>query len=317
MKYKEFFKEKYLYWIIIFFVLLAALGRYKNVFNLGKASNMVSTKTSIDPSKIQEGGPGKDGIPSIDRPKFVSVQDSDFKDSDLVMIVVIDGQTKAYPILIMNWHEIVNDRIGQTPVAITYCPLCGSGIAFKRILNGQEVQFGVSGKLYNSDLLMYDRKTDSLWSQITGEAVSGELAGEKLEMLVSNLIDFKTLKEKYPDALVLSKDTGFNRDYSRSPYGDYDTSSQIYFPVDNASDKLFAKDRIIGIELNGRFKAYRFETLKAKGNVKDQFNNQILNLSIDDKGQVSVVDSSGKKISFVNTFWFAWVAFHPDTEMFK
>lgn len=290
-----------------------AIGLLAIIFSGGKP------KSSIDTGKIISGGPGKDGIPSIDKPKFTLVSDSknSFKDDDLVMVVTLENQTRAYPILIMNWHEIVNDKIGNTPIVVTYCPLCGSGITYKRVLNNEEVQFGVSGKLYNSDLLMYDRKTDSLWSQITGEAVAGSLTGQKLEMLDTNLIDFSSLKQKYPNAQVLSKDTGFSRDYSKSPYGDYDKSSQIYFPVEHQSDKLFAKDRIIGIELNGKFKAYKFDSLKQEREVKDYINSQQITLIMDDKDQVTVTDQNDKKINFINTFWFAWVAFHPDTAVYN
>lgn len=300
---------------VILIVASALLGGSKLI---GKKNIPIQEKSSIDTSKIIFGGPGKDGIPSIDKPKFTSVNDSknSFKDDDLVMVVTLENQTKAYPILIMNWHEIVNDKIGNTPIVVTYCPLCGSGITYKRELNGKEVQFGVSGKLYNSDLLMYDRKTDSLWSQITGEAVQGALTGQKLDLLDTNLIDFKTLKQKYPNAQVLSKDTGFSRDYSRSPYGDYDQSPQTLFPLEHTSDKLFAKDRIIGIELNGKFKAYKFDLLKQSGEIKDTLNGQNVTLKVLDNGRISATDSSGKKINFINTFWFAWAAFHPDTKVY-
>lgn len=307
-------------------IIMLLAGSYFIVNNSKKGSQSGNSqsiikeqKSSIDPSKILSGGPGKDGIPSIDKPKFTTIADpkNSFKNDDLVMVVTSGNEVKAYPILIMNWHEIVNDKIGSTPIVVTYCPLCGSGLTFKRILNGEEVQFGVSGKLYNSDLLMYDRKTDSLWSQITGEAVQGPLTGQKLEMLDTNLIDFKTLRQSYPNAQVLSKGTGFSRDYTRSPYGDYDQSPQTLFPVEHTSDKLFAKDRIIGVELNGKFKAYKFDTLKKKGEIADFIAGQQIILKVDNKGQVLVTDSSNQKLQFVNTFWFAWVAFHPETEVFK
>lgn len=308
--------------VLIIILIILATGAYDFIYakKVGKAiPDQLVQKATIDPSKILDGGPGKDGIPSVDNPKFTTVDEAkkNFKDSDLVLLVSQHNQTKAYPILIMNWHEIVNDKIDDTPIVVSYCPLCGSGITYKRILNGEEVQFGVSGKLYNSDLLMYDRKTESLWSQITGGAVVGPLAGKKLEMLDANLIDIKTLAKNYPNALVLSKDTGFDRDYTRSPYGDYDKSSQIYFPVENTSDKLFTKDRVIGIEINGKFKAYKFETVKQKGEINDQAFGEIINLKVDDKGNIMVAKTNGEKLRFINTFWFAWVAFHPDTEIYK
>lgn len=306
--------------VVILVIALVLVGRTRPGKPHLVGSNPPAQKSTIDPSKILDGGPGKDGIPSIDKPKFTSIPEAGswLKDKDLVMLVTLNNQTKAYPILIMNWHEIVNDRIGNTPILVSYCPLCGSGIVYRRVSDGEEVEFGVSGKLYNSDLLMYDRKTNTLWSQISGEAVLGQLAGKKLEQLEANLIDFKTLKDKYPQAQVLSRDTGFARDYSRSPYGDYDSSSQVYFPVEHTSDKVFPKDRVIGIEVDGKFKAYRFDTLKQKKTLTDMLDNKEIRLTLDNSEMILVNDLTDKtEINFINTYWFAWVAFHPETEIYK
>lgn len=305
--------------IILGLVIIAVVVNFIRIPRGSFPATPSAQKSLVDQSKILDGGPGKDGIPSIDHPQFTSVKEAKnhFKDSDLALVVNLENQVKAYPILIMNWHEIVNDRIGQTPIVVTYCPLCGSGLTYKRVLDGQEVQFGVSGKLYNSDLLMYDRKTDSLWYQIEGQAIQGPLTGQKLDPINTNLIDFKTLEKSYPTAQVLSVNTGFARDYSRSPYGDYDSSAQTYFPVEHQSDKLFAKDRVVGVEVNGQFKAYRFDSLKQKGEIKDSLGGESLDLKMDERGMLSVTDATGSDLHFANTFWFAWAAAHPETAVYQ
>ncbi|MDE1767534.1 MAG: DUF3179 domain-containing protein, partial [Thaumarchaeota archaeon] len=188
-------------------------------------------KHIIPLDEIKNGGPPKDGIPSIDNPKFIPVSEVKFlKDDDLVIGVQLDGQTKAYPLLILVWHEIVNDKFGTTPVAVTYCPLCFTTQVFDRRINGTEVEFGTSGKLYNSNLVMYDRYTNSYWSQALGEGITGDLTGYKLEKIPFDLMRWSDWKSLYPDSKMLSTDTGFERSYGADPYGDYYTNPQIIFP---------------------------------------------------------------------------------------
>ena len=283
------------------------------------AETVTGRKVLVDPRKILEGGPGKDGIPSIDRPRFDTAAQAGrwLEERDPLLTVESGDKVKAYPLRIMSWHEIVNDWVGGVPVAVTYCPLCGSAVTFRRVLDGQEVELGVSGKLYNSDLVMYDRKTDTLWSQILGLAILGELAGQRLDVLKTDLVDFRALRQHHPAAQVLSPDTGFARDYGMNPYGDYDQSPRIFFPVEHASDELFAKERVVGVELEGAYKAYRLETLRQRREIRDSLAGQEVILRVNDDGTISARAAEGRELVFVHAFWFAWFAFHPDTGVLK
>ena len=215
-------------------------------------------KHLIPLDKIKGGGPPKDGIPSIDDPVFAGVQDSQFmSNSDTVIGLYINGEARAYPLFILVWHEIVNDTVGGVPVAVTYCPLCYTNQVFERVIGGQEVEFGTSGKLYNSNLLMYDRLTDSYWSQALGLAVKGELTGHELDLVPFDVITWGDWKELYPDTLVLTTDTGHIRSYATDPYGNYYTEPRIMFPVEHSDDRLHPKEIILGFEEDGVYKAFR------------------------------------------------------------
>ncbi len=278
------------------------------------------TKYIIHPSKLLSGGPPKDGIPSIDKPKFVSVPEANkfVNDNELVLGINLNEDKRAYPFQILVWHEIVNDIVGNSPVAVTYCPLCGTGIAYERTINNEPVEFGVSGLLYNSDLVMYDRKTDTLWDQINGRAIVGELAGTRLKQVPIDTVTWGDWKKLHPNTKVLSRETGFIRSYGTSPYGDYDTSSSIYFPVENEDLRLHPKTIIFGITINGKFKAYKEEDLKKLENIEDKFNGINLIVERSDSGIVTIKKRDGNEsIVPVRAFWFAWFAFHPDTELYK
>ena len=215
-------------------------------------------KHLIPLDKIKGGGPPKDGIPSIDDPVFAGVRDSQFmSDSDTVIGLYINGEARAYPLFILVWHEIVNDTVGGVPVAVTYCPLCYTNQVFERVIDGQEVEFGTSGKLYNSNLLMYDRLTDSYWSQALGLAVKGDLTGHELDLVPFDVITWNDWKELYPDTLVLTTDTGHIRSYATDPYGNYYTEPRIMFPVEHSDDRLHPKEIILGFEDDGVYKAFR------------------------------------------------------------
>ncbi|RNJ80627.1 MAG: DUF3179 domain-containing protein, partial [Nitrosopumilus sp. B06] len=190
-------------------------------------------KHSIPLEKIRGGGPPRDGIPSIDSPIFESADKQSIPDSDVVIGLYINGESRAYPLSILVWHEIVNDVVGGTPVSVTYCPLCYTNQVFERVIDGQTVEFGTSGKLYNSNLLMYDRLTESYWSQALGEAVKGELTGSVLELVPFDVITWGDWKKLHPDTLVLSTETGHARAYGVDPYGDYYTNPNLFFPVEN------------------------------------------------------------------------------------
>lgn len=280
--------------------------------------------SKIDQDKILSGGPRKDGIPSIDKPKFWTADraSSFLKDNDVVLGLELFDESRAYPLRILNWHEIVNDTVGAQPVLITYCPLCYTGIAFKREVDGKPVEFGVSGKLYNNNLLMYNRpnsgiREENLWSQLLGEAVVGPLTGKKLEPITLDTVTWGDWKKKHPNTKVLSTDTGHSRDYERNPYGNYESERDIIFPVTKRDDRLHPKAKIYGIELNGKFKAYPQDALKKGTSLTDSFSQETIKISVNDIGQIRLMKENGQPLPWTISFWFSWVAFHPDTELYS
>jgi len=268
---------------------------------------------------IKDGGLPRDGIPSIDYPEFLSVGEATFlNDSDRILGVKYKGVQKAYPIKILNYHEIVNDYFDGQPIVITFCPLCGSGIAFDALIEGSPKTFGVSGLLYNSDVLLYDRQTESLWSQIRGEAVAGPLAGIPLETVTTQLLTWGIWKEKYPFTKVLSTKTGYVRDYSHDPYPSYYKSEELWFPVEHKNDTFHPKTKILGIALGGTYKSYPFPELDKSGAIiTDRIRGKEIRIRFDRENQTAILESpAGEDVEATTLFWFAWVAFHPETEVY-
>jgi len=255
--------------VLISVVIFLSTNEEKNIFKLSLGQEI---KHTVPLNKILSGGPPQDGIPSIDNPKFQSVQEADeiLEDSELVLGLDINGDIRVYPLQILVWHEIVNDVVGDQPVAVTYCPLCFTNQVFNRTLNdGNTVEFGTSGKLYNSNLVMYDRKSNSLWSQALGEGIVGEYAGVKLERIPFDIAYWKEWKELYPESKVLSRDTGSVRPYGADPYGDYYTNDLILFPVANDDKRLGLKEIIIGLENKDQYKAYKLQEIETKKVIND------------------------------------------------
>ncbi len=278
--------------------------------------------STISPTDILQGGPPKDGIPAINNPQFLSAKDASFmQDNDRVLGISISGQAKAYPIKILDWHEIVNDEIDDQHFAITYCPLCGTGSVFSSHVNDDLLQFGVSGLLYDSDVLLYDKNTESLWSQLLGRAISGSFKNTKLEALPLTHTNWQDWKKKHGDTLVLSTKTGFNRDYSRSPYGDYDKSPAIYFRVSNKAPAVYhSKEQVMGLEIDGQFKAYPFIELGKNAQITftDRFADKTLNIHWNaDAKSATITDDKGQPVVTTTGFWFAWYTFHPETDVYK
>lgn len=275
----------------------------------------------VPQDEIMHGGPPRDGIPAIDQPKFLTADQARFlKDNDRVLGIRLDGIAKAYPVRILNWHEIVNDAFGATGrVAVTFCPLCGTGMAYLSEANGRPLSFGVSGLLYNSDVLLYDRQTSSLWSQLLSQAVSGPLKGIRLTAIPLSHTTWADWKKRNPDTLVLSTDTGFARNYARDPYEGYMQDPAIMFPVNGQSTRYHPKEQVIGVEVNGKFKAYPFiELSKRRGEVRDAVGGRTIVVRFDPEHRTGrVADAEGKEIPSVIAFWFAWYAFHRDTEVFR
>lgn len=330
---------------------------------------------SVDYGEIYGALP-PDGIPAIDDPQFEHVEEIDswLSDQSPVMIYKREGDVRAYPLAILMWHEIVNDVVGGKPVAITFCPLCNSTIAFDRTLpNGTVLDFGTSGNLRNSDLVMYDRQTQSWWQQITGEAIVGELTETQLEFLPSQIVAWGDFKQSYPEGMVLSRQTGYSRDYGLNPYRGYDEiGTSTMFPVSGRDDRLPAKARVAAVEIDGGAVAYPFSELEQVRVVNDEVSDtpivvfwkegavsaldapfidssqgvgsigvferevegQLLEFEAVDGGFKDLQTGSlwdvhgeavegslaGAKLTPVVSgehFWFAWVAFKPETEIWS
>ena len=320
--------------------------------------------------EITSGGPPPDGIPSIDDPQFARPDEIDFlADDEPVLSLDIDGDVRAYPVQIMIWHEIVNDTVGGVPVAVTYCPLCNSAIAYDRRIDDLIVEFGTSGSLWNSALVMYDRQTESLWSHFTGEAIAGELTGTELVEQPLTTIGWAEWREQHPDGIVLTRDTGSERDYGRNPYPGYDAVNGTPFLFEGEVDGRFtAMTRIVGIESDGAALGIQSSLLEQERVVAAEFDGDDIVVlwtpgtsSALDAGTVgggsdvgttgvfarevdgvtldfaadgdSFVDTqtgstwnvfglatSGElagtqleQLPHVDTFWFAWSAFRPDS----
>jgi hypothetical protein len=221
----------------------------------------------IEPRDVVSGGPPPDGIPPIDDPQFISVEHADawLNDVEPVLVVEIDGDVRAYPIQIMMWHEIVNDTVGGVPLAVTYCPLCNSAVSFERVVRGVETTFGTSGSLYNANLVMYDRATESLWNQLDGRAVIGVLTGDVLNQVPSTTMSWGTLKDSRPDAKVLDRDrTGASRAYGTSPYtGLDDPDGQPFLFNGDIDVRAKAMQRIVAIETEGDAIAWTLDAISS------------------------------------------------------
>jgi len=282
-------------------------------------------KHSVPLEEILSGGPPKDGIPSIDNPKFVSASEADkWLTDEEPGIAFSQGDThRFYPYQIIVWHEIVNDTIEGQRVLVTYCPLCLTGFVLDPLVQGERVEFGTSGKLWKSNLVMYDRKTDSLWSQVLAEAIVGEMTGTKLAVLPSDQMRYDNWKKKFPQGEILSKDTGAQRFYGQSPYGGYFSVTGLALSLANSKDTRLANDAFVfGIVINGRAKAYSTEAVRQQGTVHDSFEGTDIVLRYDTELDVVRMYKKGvggeeERINPISGFWFSWAAAHPDTELYK
>ncbi|GAC1311978.1 MAG: DUF3179 domain-containing protein [Acidimicrobiales bacterium] len=203
----------------------------------------------IDPALILSGGPPPDGIPPIDHPRFEKAgQITWLRPTEPVLAVTVNGEDRAYPVQILIWHEIVNDTVGGVPVAVTYCPLCNTAIAYDRRVGSSILDFGTSGKLYNSDLVAYDRQTQSLWVQFLGQAVAGTLTGTQLRAYPLSTVSWAQWSQAHPDGWVLSRDTGYTRRYGDNPYPGYDDVHASPFLFSGKTDaRRAAMTRVVGV----------------------------------------------------------------------
>lgn len=253
-----------------------------------------TSKKTINLDELQSGGPPKDGIPSIDQPAFISPKAASnwLKPEEPVIVYGNNNTWRAYPLQIMIWHEIVNDKVAGKPVLVSFCPLCNSSLVFSRTLDGKVHDFGVSGFLRNSDLVMYDRQTESLWQQFTGEGIVGQYTGRSLKQLPSQVISFRQFREQYPDGEVLSKETGYRRDYGRNPYAGYDDINNNPFMYDGEEDgRLKPMARVLAVHLEGETKGYPFKITREAKIVMDTFAGLEL-VIFHSEGAVSALDNS-------------------------
>ncbi len=288
------------------------------------------SRALVDLDEIRSGGPPKDGIPSIDAPRFASVDEvaTALQPTEPVMTVVIDGDARAYPLRILMWHEIVNDTVGDFPIAVTYCPLCNSAMVFERTVAGAPTTFGTTGKLRNSDLVMYDRATESWWQQLEGRAIVGERAGTLLDRLPVRLESLADFQSRHPEGHVLIPPDDLRRDYGRNPYVGYDTAPRPFLfdgSYDGPGSPLM---RVVAIE--GADRAWSLELVRRRGMV--EHGNWIIRWQ---PGQSSALDAAriadGRDIGTVTVehvvdgrptadepvydtpFAFAFRAFNPET----
>ncbi len=234
------------------------------------------SRTTIDLGELAAGIPRldpRDAIPPIDHPEFERPEAAaEWLDPDEPGAVVrLDGQTRFYPLSIMTRHEIVNDRFGPVPVAVTYCPLCNTALAFDRRVDGKVARLGVSGLLRNSDLVMWDDLTVSLWQQITGEGIVGEFAGTRLKPISTSIVSFGQFTESFPDGWVLSRNTGFNIGYGANPYRGYSSRDEPYpsFFSATVDGRFPALERVVGVRTDGADKAYPFSVLEERVVIND------------------------------------------------
>lgn len=299
------------------------------------------SKHTVSLADFKSGGPPKDGIPPIDKPQLEPLSNgkpsgwaASIGDAEPVIALAIRGDARAYPLRILIWHEIVNDVVGDTHVAVTYCPLCNTALVFDRALNGQILDFGTTGKLRNSDLVMYDRQTESWWQQFTGEAIVGAMSGRNLRLIPSRLESFANFRQRFPNGKVLVPNNPAFRNYGTNPYVGYDGSGQIPFLYDGSLPVgVEPMERVVAIETGaGRHEAWPLALLRRKGTIRT--GDFILkwtagqNSALDkqsiatgrDVGNVVAQRQRGNQlidIPYDVTFAFAFHAFRPKSPIHK
>ncbi len=264
------------------------------------------SRRTVEWDSILSGGPPKDGIPAVDNPEFESISAGDewLEALDPVILLSHGDEARAYPLSILIWHEIVNDEIDGQPVSVTFCPLCNASIAFDRNFDGQVLDFGTTGRLRNSDLIMYDRQTETWWQQFTGEGIVGKYAGEQLNFLTSQVLSWEDFKDAHPDGEVLAR-PNMPRNYGYNPYVGYDSTSRPFLFQGTPDSRLAPAERVLGLTTETDAIAYPFTALEEAGVVQDSFGG--VELAIFHKaGLASALDSSvisqGRDIGAVSVY---------------
>ena len=252
------------------------------------------SRALVDLDEVRSGGPPRDGIPPIDEPEFVSGDEADewLDPKEPVIVVSAGGQTRAYPLQILTWHEIVNDELGGVPLSVTFCPLCNASIVFDRRAGGRVLDFGTTGNLRKSDLVMWDRETESWWQQFTGRAIVGEMAGMVLSRLPASIVAYEDFRTAYPEAPVLSRRTGHKRPYGSNPYRGYDTiEDQPFLFFDPVDERLPPMERVLNVSVEGTHRLYPFSVLSRHPVVNDEVGGTPV-VVLSREGTLSVLDES-------------------------
>lgn len=302
--------------LVVMILVFAFPGEAKTLNGFDVSNALVSVKD------IVQGGPPRDGIPAILDPDYVEASQASFlNDDDIVLGFECGGRQFAYPRHILNWHELVNGQVDGKAFLISYCPLCGTGMAFSSLVDGEKLVFGVSGLLYNSDVLFYDKKTESLWSQIEKKAVSGKHAGTGLSQLYLEIMPWSLWVKQHPETLVLSENQGIKRNYRHDPYSGYESTSRLFFQTLREAPKEFhTKERVLGVDLGKASKAYPFVELRKAGKASfdDQINGRQYRVLWDAEHEIASLEKpDGEKVTTTVAYWFAWYAFYPETEVFR
>jgi hypothetical protein len=286
-----------------------------------EASAFELSAATIPRNEIFAGGPPKDGIPALTNPKLIAAKEARYLNRDDRVIGFVRGQeSRAYPLAILNHHEIVNDSVGEVPIAVTYCPLCDSAAVFDRRTPLGQRDFGVSGLLYNSNVLMYDRggQPESLWSQIKTTGISGPGANQALKALPVELTTWGDWRARHPETKVLSPQTGHERDYRRNPYAGYFDQPGLMFSARPTSDRLPTKARVLGVWTDAAARAY---PLSAFGNeqkrIEDKIGGKKIALQYNPEARSLRVLQADEGVEWMYSLWFSWYAMRPETEIFR
>ncbi len=300
----------------LFLLVLAAAAQAQRTFDTDILAETFgfdeNTRRAVELDALMQGCPRRDCIPSIDAPNYVAAGEAvHVSDDENVIAIVVDGDARAYPTRILDHHEIVNDTIGGEPIAVTWCPLCGSAVGVRREVGGEVTEFGVSGVLYNSDLVFYDRKTETLWDQIEAKGIVGPLTGETLEFVPVTMTKWGRWRAAHPATKVLSEDTGFDYDYSGDRYAEYRASTRLFMPVSNTDDRVHPKTVVYGFSLDTgpiAFAASLFDN-------ESVYEHENMVLTLGDDGSLQLrKDGEDASYAPIRLFWFAWYTFHPETE---
>ncbi len=276
------------------------------------------TRQLVDRAKIIAGGPGRDGIHAVDAPSFAGPEAADAIAPETPVIgVSIDGDARAYPIPILEYHQIVNDTVGGVPIAVSYDPLTGAPLAWKRNVDGRTLRFGVSGLVYNSGCLLYDHETESLWSQFDGRALAGALAGKTLEPVPLRQENFASWFAGEAKTKILIPPEPNHYDYNQSAYATYVEADGGAFPVEARDRRFHAKELVVGVAANGKARAYLASLVTANGGrAEDDLDGRKIVVRYDKERDVFEYEAPAG-VNVTESYWFAWKAFHPETTIWK